>query len=1470
MASLSGCGGAGGGGGSVSNPVTPAISVTISPVNPVAMVAGATQTFAATVANDSANAGVTWTASVGAISSSGLFTAPTPVASVSAAITAISKADPTKSASVTVTLTPAGVNPVSLNPISPATASLGIDGSQSFTDTVVNDSSNSGVSWSIGSGPGTLSASSSTGVTYNAPTTGIATMTSVTLTATSIKDATKSTTATITLNPISIGVNPSNAVMGGGAAQAFVASVANDGTNAGVTWTSTGGGSFSPTTTASGAVTMYTAASPVTGASATITATSKADPTKSSSVSVALTPISLNPIGPASVTLGSSGTQAFTDTVANDGTNAGVTWTLTSGPGTLSGASTTGVTYNAPTSLITSTTTATLTATSIADPTKTISEAITLVPVSISLTGASSIALDGDGVQALSIGASITGDGSASGATFVVSGAGGTMSSSPVSGNSPSSTYTAPVVTSAAASSIKIASVKDPTKTQTVAVTLNVPMTFTTPPGALAAATVGRAYTGTSIVVAGGTGTKTLSVSGGSLPAGLTISSSGAITGTPTGTPGTSNFTVHVVDQSSSPAVLNGAFSITVGGAALAWVTPGAGTDTYTVGTPITPILLSTSGGTGAITYTVNSGTLPQGLQIVGTQVTGTPTAATTATGNAVTFLAADSATPTPATAISATVTLVANPMLTITTPSSLPIAPLNNAYNQSLVATGGSGLGYTWTVLSGATGANSLASLNLSVSATGVISGTPTATGTADFTIQVKDSANNSASASFVVSTSTALALPVPNPGSLDAATINTVYSGSIIATGGVAGYNWTVNSTPVPTNGTPVALASGLNASNAGGTAVLMISGTPTATGTVTFTASLMDSTSAVAGPYTYTIPVTNTYTVGGSVNTRIGCGSASLTGVTVSINTNPVQTTTTGANGSFSFTNVPNGTYTITPSLAGAIFSPVTESVTVNNNNLSATSFTANLAYTVTGTVAYTGSQTGQIYLAMNPVGTCGGGTTGTSIAAPGPFTVRGVPPGTYSVQAFMDNAGNGIANASNPVGITGSVNVSTADLSGVSVTLNDPATVTLTTAPILKSVSGFNNGALVAYTPLTNSSGVETATYYTLQWSSTPTFTTIAGSKHFPATGTHINLWFLNTLTNGNVYYFRAYGTSPGTVAGPFSSVSNPVLIGAPTVGNVVTGSVSFAAPATGPLYVGFYDQGTSNFYGQYFAAPVSAQPFTIQVPTGSDYLFIGEVDQNADGAIDTNDITNTGNGSTLPITAISGPATLSLPLPSANGIASVTTQTYQTIASGNTSLSYNLSFRVNGLIKQPVTVTLASGPNLITPVDIAICGGAASNCGQGFQITFNLNSTSPNVGDTYTFDVTYSDGTFGTLNASVNAVLSAFPTNLAPQTGGGTSTTPTFTWTDPLNASNYSYLFYINDANGNTIWQIPGSNSASTGFSSATTSILWGTDPTGGGDTPSVGSLTLDATYQWQITVQDSNGNAAATQVQYQP
>src|ERR1019366_8619516 len=71
---------------------------------------------------------------------------------------------------------------------------------------------------------------------------------------------------------------------------------------------------------------------------------------------------------------------------------------------------------------------------------------------------------------------------------------------------------------------------------------------------------------------------------------------------------------------------------------------------------------------------------------------------------------------------------------LTVTT-TSLPNGSTNTAYSQALTAGGGTGNGYTWSIVSGALPAG------LSLSANGSISGTPGTAGTSNFTAQVKDS---------------------------------------------------------------------------------------------------------------------------------------------------------------------------------------------------------------------------------------------------------------------------------------------------------------------------------------------------------------------------------------------------------------------------------------------------------------------------------------------------------------------------------------------------------------------------------------------------------------------------------------------------------------------------------------------------------------------------------------------------------
>jgi hypothetical protein len=69
----------------------------------------------------------------------------------------------------------------------------------------------------------------------------------------------------------------------------------------------------------------------------------------------------------------------------------------------------------------------------------------------------------------------------------------------------------------------------------------------------LAAGVVGVPYTQT-VVATGGTGARSFSTSAGNLPDGLALNAStGVISGTPSGAPGTSSFTIEVTDSASTP-----------------------------------------------------------------------------------------------------------------------------------------------------------------------------------------------------------------------------------------------------------------------------------------------------------------------------------------------------------------------------------------------------------------------------------------------------------------------------------------------------------------------------------------------------------------------------------------------------------------------------------------------------------------------------------------------------------------------------------------------------------------------------------------------------------------------------------------------------------------------------------------------------------------------------------------------------
>jgi hypothetical protein len=261
-------------------PPAPAVSVTVTPAT-ISLSASQTQQFSVTVSG-STNTAVTWSLNpnVGTLSASGLYTAPSSIASQqSIQVTATSAADATKSAASTITLQPAAAV-VSIS-VTPGTASLPAGGTQQFTATV-SGTSNTAVTWSMSPNIGTLSASG----LYTAPSS-ISSQQPVQVKATSAADTTKSATAMVTLQPpapvVSIAVTPGAVSLSAGQAQQFSALVTGS-TNTAVTW------SMSPSVGTLSSSGLYTAPSSIaTQGSVRVTATPVADGTKSASAIVSLT-----------------------------------------------------------------------------------------------------------------------------------------------------------------------------------------------------------------------------------------------------------------------------------------------------------------------------------------------------------------------------------------------------------------------------------------------------------------------------------------------------------------------------------------------------------------------------------------------------------------------------------------------------------------------------------------------------------------------------------------------------------------------------------------------------------------------------------------------------------------------------------------------------------------------------------------------------------------------------------------------------------------------------------------------------------------------------------------------------------------------------------------------------------------------------------------------------------------------------
>jgi hypothetical protein len=146
---------------------------------------------------------------------------------------------------------------------------------------------------------------------------------------------------------------------------------------------------------------------------------------------------------------------------------------------------------------------------------------------------------------------------------------------------------------------------------------------ITVAPATLPIGRVGVAYS-QQLTASGGTGTYVFSVASGTLPAGLTLTAGGLLSGTPT-TQGSSPVTIRATDGASCPGVTTYAMVIAPSSCPVITLAPPT-LPSGTLGVAYRQ-QITASGGTGSYVFSVASGTLPAGLTLSpGGLLSGTPT----------------------------------------------------------------------------------------------------------------------------------------------------------------------------------------------------------------------------------------------------------------------------------------------------------------------------------------------------------------------------------------------------------------------------------------------------------------------------------------------------------------------------------------------------------------------------------------------------------------------------------------------------------------------------------------------------------------------------------------------------------------------------------------------------------------------------------------------------------------------------
>ncbi len=578
--------------------------------------------------------------------------------------------------------------------------------------------------------------------------------------------------------------------------------------------------------------------------------------------------------------------------------------------------------------------------------------------------------------------------------------------------------------------------------------------------------------------------------------------------------------------------------------------------------------------------------------------------------------------------------------------------------------------------------------------------------------------------------------------------------------------------------------------------------------------------------------------------------------LNGIEITVEPPLAAAAITASDGTFSM-QLPDGTYRFRarhPTSAMRFF-PAHIERTVNGNDVSDIDFNAERGATLSGSLSYSGSRSGRVYVIAQPAnGGFGGVQLGTSVAnVASTWSIEGVPPGDYQVIATMDHLGIGRQHAQNPGGGLSTMTVNGNPIDNLTIMLGDPPLVA-PSPPVIHGAAPSTGSVLLLWDSPRDNKGAPTAERFNIYFrrNAAPTTSVYDGViSDVPLLESDGN--YMHTgLTDGDVYYYLMTSVAGG-LEGAASNVMGPVTIGAPQGGVSVSGIANSSnfAPA-GPLTVVlFSEQGGLHFTS--IANPIARQPFTILgVPPGV-YKLLAFVDDDHDHSAGPRD-PGAGDDQGAPQVFVT-----TMPIDDAHvGLTvrdartAVVTMVHRD--QGTLNVDYSVGLTVSSERKQVVGVRLIDGAGAMTPSDLVFTSDHDNGVG------IPLGVLPARSGDLYTIDIRYDDGMVQRVVQPVRNVMGvdqlALPTAPTPNATIACVQPTMFSWqAPPVPPAAFNYRIDVRNAGLGNDERVFEAND----LPSSQTSVAF----TGSAPPPMCGG-----SQHWSVLVVDDEGNRAESSASY--